>query len=131
MSGDRRAGWHEFDIDGFEVFIGRSARDNDELTFRVARPRDIWLHAAGHAGSHVVIRVPDEADEVPRQVLERAAAWAAWHSKARNARGKVDVHYCRAAEVRKPRGVPAGTVELRRFHTVRVYPRAATVTDDS
>jgi predicted ribosome quality control (RQC) complex YloA/Tae2 family protein len=113
------------DIEGFEVFVGRNARDNDELTFRVARPRDLWLHAAGHAGSHVVIRVPDDADNVPRSVIEQAAAWAAWHSKARNARGKVDIHVCRAADVRKPRGVPHGTVELRRWDTVRVYPRAA------
>ena len=52
-----------------------------------------------------------------------AAAFAAWHSKARNARGKVEVHVCRAADVRKPRGVPAGTVELRRWDVVRVYPR--------
>lgn len=131
MTGPRRGGWLELDVDGFQVLVGRSARDNDELTFRVAGPRDIWLHAAGHAGSHVVIRMPDAADDVPRQVLERAAAWAAWHSKARNARGKVDVHYCRAADVRKPRGVPAGTVELRRFQTMRVYPRAVASLDDT
>src|SRR5690606_38600823 len=117
-----RQGWQQVDIDGFEVLVGRSARDNDELTFRVARPRDLWLHASGHAGSHVVIRVPEDGD-VPRAVIERAAAYAAWHSKARNARGKIEVHVCRAADVRKPRGVPAGTVELKRWDVVRVYPR--------
>lgn len=116
-------GWQQIDVDGFEVLVGRSARDNDELTFRVARPRDLWLHASGHAGSHVVIRQPDDGSEVPRAVIDRAAAYAAWHSKARNARGKVEVHVCRAADVRKPRGVPAGTVELRRWDVVRVYPR--------
>jgi predicted ribosome quality control (RQC) complex YloA/Tae2 family protein len=116
-------GWQQLDVDGYEVLVGRSARDNDELTFRVARPRDLWLHAAGHAGSHVVIRVRDAGEDVPRAVIERAAAYAAWHSKARNARGKVEVHVCRAADVRKPRGVPAGTVELRRYDAVRVYPR--------
>jgi predicted ribosome quality control (RQC) complex YloA/Tae2 family protein len=116
-------GWQQLDVDGYEVLVGRSARDNDELTFGVARPRDLWLHAAGHAGSHVVIRVPDAGEDVPRAVIERAAAYAAWHSKARNARGKVEVHVCRAADVRKPRGVPAGTVELRRYDAVRVYPR--------
>jgi predicted ribosome quality control (RQC) complex YloA/Tae2 family protein len=121
-------GWLTFDVDGFPVLIGRSARDNDELTFRVARPRDLWLHAAGHAGSHVVIRTPDSGDDIPRAVVERAAAWAAWHSKARNARGKVEVHVCRAADVRKPRGVPAGTVELRRFDRVKVYPRDPAIT---
>jgi predicted ribosome quality control (RQC) complex YloA/Tae2 family protein len=112
------------EIDGFEILVGRNARDNDELTFGIARPRDIWLHAAGHAGSHVVIRVPDDVAEVPRAVIEQAAAWAAWHSKARNARGKVDIHSCRAADVRKPRGVPHGTVQLRRWDTIRVYSRS-------
>jgi predicted ribosome quality control (RQC) complex YloA/Tae2 family protein len=115
--------YHTIDVDGYEVLVGRSARDNDELTFRVARPRDYWLHAAGHAGSHVVIRLPDSGDEVPRAVLERAAQHAAYHSKARNRRGKVEVHVCRAADVSKPRGVPAGTVQLRRFQSLRVYPR--------
>jgi predicted ribosome quality control (RQC) complex YloA/Tae2 family protein len=120
----QRGGWLQLDIEGFEVLVGRSARDNDELTFRVARPRDLWLHAAGHAGSHVVIRTPDSGDDVPRAVVEKAAGWAAFHSKARNARGKVDVHVCRAADISKPRGAPAGTVQLRRYDTVRVYPRA-------
>jgi len=124
MNGGRRVGYMTVVVEGYEVLIGRSARDNDELTFRVARPRDLWLHAAGHAGSHVVIRVGDDGDDVPRSVVEKAAAWAAWHSKARNARGKVDVHVCLAADIRKPRGVPAGTVELRRYDTVKTYPRA-------
>jgi predicted ribosome quality control (RQC) complex YloA/Tae2 family protein len=116
-------GWLELEVEGFQVLIGRSARDNDELSLRVARPRDFWLHAAGHAGSHVVVRTPEDGGDVPRNVLERAAAWAAWHSKARNARGKVDVHVCRAADVSKPRGAPPGTVVLRRYDTLRVYPR--------
>jgi predicted ribosome quality control (RQC) complex YloA/Tae2 family protein len=116
-------GWQQIDVNGYEVLVGKSARDNDELTFGVARPRDLWLHASGHAGSHVVIRQPDDGSEVPREVIDRAAAYAAWHSKARNARGKVEVHVCRAADVRKPRGAPAGTVELRQWDVVRVYPR--------
>jgi predicted ribosome quality control (RQC) complex YloA/Tae2 family protein len=116
--------WDTLDIEGWEVLVGRSARANDELTFRVVRPRDLWLHAAGHAGSHVVIRARESGGDVPRSVIERAAGWAAWHSKARTARGKVDVHVCRAADVTRPRGAPPGTVQLRRYETVRVYPRA-------
>jgi predicted ribosome quality control (RQC) complex YloA/Tae2 family protein len=94
---DDRSGWHTFDVECFEVLVGRSARANDELTFRVARPRDVWMHAAGYAGSHVVVRVGDEFADVPGNVIERAAALAAWHSKARHARGKIDVHVCRVA----------------------------------
>jgi predicted ribosome quality control (RQC) complex YloA/Tae2 family protein len=61
-------------------------------------------------------------------VLERAAALAAWHSKARGSRGKVEVHWCRVADVSKPRGFAPGEVRLRRFDSLRVYPSAAAAT---
>jgi predicted ribosome quality control (RQC) complex YloA/Tae2 family protein len=111
-------------VDGYQVLVGKGARENDELTFRVAAPRDLWLHVAGQPGSHVVVRLDDGAGEPPRQVVERAAELAAWHSKSRNARGKVTVHVCRVADVKKRRGAPAGQVELRRWDVLRVYPRA-------
>ncbi len=116
-------GWRTHELEGFEILVGKGARDNDELTFRIARPRDLWLHAAGYAGSHVVVRLPEGVDDAPREVIERAAELAAWHSKAREARGKIPVHLCRAEDVRKRRGAPAGQVELRRYESVRVYPR--------
>lgn len=109
--------------EGFEILVGRGARENDDLTFREAEPRDFWLHVAGYTGSHVVVRNPDELAEPPRAVAQRAAELAAWHSKARNARGKVEVHLCRVADVRKPRGFPAGKVELRRWESLKVYPK--------
>lgn len=112
------------ELDGFEILVGRSARDNDRLTLRVARPRDLWLHASGHAGSHVVVRAAEgNTGEVPKHVVERAAELAAWHSKAREAGGKVAVHVCRASDVSKRRGAPAGQVRLKRYDTVKVYPR--------
>lgn len=114
-----------FELDGFEILVGRTARDNDRLTLRVAKPRDLWLHAAGYAGSHVVVRALEGATgEVPKHVVERAAELAAWHSKAREAGGKVAVHVCRRADVSKPRGAPAGQVRLKRYEAVRVYPRS-------
>ncbi|HUE77438.1 MAG TPA: NFACT RNA binding domain-containing protein [Longimicrobiales bacterium] len=112
------------EVDGFEIMVGRTARGNDRLSLRVARPRDLWLHAGGHAGSHVVVRaVNGPTNAVPRHVIERAAELAAWHSKAREAGGKVGVHVCRAADVSKPRGAPPGQVRLKRHETVKVYPR--------
>ena len=112
------------ELEGFEILVGRSARENDRLTLRVARPRDLWLHAAGFAGSHVVVRaVEGPTGEVPKEVMERAAELAAWHSKARGAGGKVSVHVCRASDVSKPRGAPAGQVRLKRHETVKVYAR--------
>lgn len=115
-------GFRRYDVDGYEVLVGKGARENDRLTFREAAPQDLWLHAAGYAGSHVVVRKP-ERGEVPREVVEVAARLAAYHSKAREARGKVEVHLCRAGDVRKPRGFPPGMVQLRRWESVRVYPR--------
>ena len=111
-------------VDGFEVLIGKGDDENDELTFAIAAPEDAWLHAAGGvAGSHVVVRNPEQLDALPRAVLERAAALAAWHSKARAAR-RVDVHVCRVADVSKRRGAPAGEVRLKRWDTLRVAPSA-------
>src|SRR6186997_334575 len=111
--------YRRFSIEGYEVLVGRSDVENDELTFRVAAPRDLWLHVAGGiAGSHVVIRNP-QGGAVPQQVIERAAGLAGWFSKAR-ASSKVDVHYCAAREVKKPRGAPLGLVELMRHKRVRV-----------
>jgi predicted ribosome quality control (RQC) complex YloA/Tae2 family protein len=108
---------------GFEILVGKGDADNDALTFRVGEPRDFWLHVASVPGSHVVVRNPDGLDELPRDVLQRAAELAAWHSKARGSRGKVEVHVCRVADVSKPRGFAPGEVRLRRFDALKVYPR--------
>ena len=116
---DPTAGAKLFEIDGYEVLVGESARDNDRLTFKVARPTDLWLHVAGVPGSHVIVR--SDGDDVPRDVVKQAAALAVQHSKAKNARGKVDVHLCRACDVRKPRGAKPGSVELRRYESLKVY----------
>jgi predicted ribosome quality control (RQC) complex YloA/Tae2 family protein len=109
-------------VEGFEILVGRGDEDNDHLTFDVAEPHDLWLHVAGGtAGSHVIVRNPDKGD-VPRAVVEAAAQAAAFYSKARGA-PKVEVHVCRAADVSKPRGAPAGLVELRRYKSIKVTPQ--------
>ena len=121
--------YRTFEHEGYEILVGKAATDNDFLTFRVAAPRDLWLHVGGGTpGSHVVIRNPD-GGTVPSEVTERAAALAAWYSKARNA-GRVEVHVCRAADVSKARGAPAGQVQLARYKSVRVAP-APFETDDA
>lgn len=119
----RAQGWRTVRFEGWEILVGKGARDNDELTFGEARPRDLWLHASGYAGSHVVVRVPEGAGEVPGAVVQRAAELAAYHSKARTARRKVAVHLCRARDVRKPRRAPPGQVQLETYRTLKVYPR--------
>lgn len=116
-------GLRRYEKDGFEILVGKGARDNDRLTFDVAEPHDLWLHASGFAGSHVIIRNQEKLKDIPREVVESAAQLAAYHSKAREARGKIEVHVCRAGDVRKPTGFPAGKVEIRGWTGVKVYPR--------
>ena len=77
--------------DGFEILVGRTSRDNDHLTFKVARPNDLWLHAADYGGSHVVVRNATRKD-VPHRTIIEAAQLAAQFSQARKD-PKVDVHY--------------------------------------
>jgi hypothetical protein len=109
-------------VDGFEVLIGKGDAENDQLTFKVADNTDFWLHVASVPGSHVVIRNPDKLSELPRNVLERAAELAAYHSKAKDG-GKVEVHLARIADISKPRGFAPGKVILKKWTGIRVYPK--------
>ena len=119
--GSKGRPYRTFHVEGWEVLVGRGDEDNDYLTFEVGEPRDLWLHVAGGiAGSHVVVRNP-EGSEVPREVVDKAAALAAWYSKARGA-PRVEVHYCRVSDVSKPRGAPAGLVQLSKWKSVKVKP---------
>ena len=124
MPRSKGAPYRSAQVEGFEVLIGRGDAENDTLTFDVAAPGDFWLHVAGPPGSHVVVRNPDGLEALPRSVLERAAQLAAWHSKARGSRGKVEVHACRVSDVSKPRGFEPGMVLLRRWDSLKVYPLA-------
>lgn len=109
-------------VEGFEVLVGKGKGENDHLTFDLAEPKDIWMHVDdGTPGSHVVVRNPD-GGELPRSVLETAAAITAWYSKARDKK-QVAVSYCRASNVSKPRGAPAGLVEITDEKTVKVAPK--------
>ena len=123
--GSKGRGFREIECEGFLILVGKGDEENDRLTFGISEARDFWFHVSGPAGSHVIVRNPEglDLDDLPRSVLERAAELAAWHSKARGARGKVEVHVCRVADVRKPRGFAPGQVLLKRWDVVRVYPK--------
>lgn len=107
-------------FNGWEILVGRSAAGNDHLTMKLARPDDLWLHAEGLPGSHVLIRNPNAGD-VPPDVLVKAAALAAFHSKGRHA-GKVPVTYTRAGLVKKPKGAKPGLVQLQERKSLMVKP---------
>ena len=105
---------------GAVALAGRSARSNDELTFRIAQPDDLWFHAAASAGAHVVLRVPPGA-EAGGEDIEESAAVAAFFSKARGSTA-VEILYTPRKNIRKIPGAPPGTVRVTRFRTLRVRP---------
>jgi predicted ribosome quality control (RQC) complex YloA/Tae2 family protein len=111
----------EYELPGqWIVLAGRSDTDNDELSLGIASQDDWWLHVRGMPGSHVILRGPT-GTEPDRETLKRAAAIAAWHSKARNA-GVVAVSCTRARYVTKPRGAKSGTVQIRKEIVLKVRP---------
>jgi predicted ribosome quality control (RQC) complex YloA/Tae2 family protein len=107
--------------DGYEILVGRAARDNDHLTFRIARPHDLWLHAADYPGSHVIVRNPTRA-EIPHRTIIEAAQLAAHFSQARRD-AKVDVHYTQRKFLSKPKGAAPGLVRMSSFRSLTAEPR--------
>jgi predicted ribosome quality control (RQC) complex YloA/Tae2 family protein len=106
---------------GFQVWAGKSGENNDLLSTRHTAKNDLWFHARGVGGSHVVLKVGTGKGEVSKQAIEQAAAIAAYYSKMKNSK-LVPVAMCEGKYVRKPKGVPAGTVTLEREKTLFVEP---------
>jgi len=102
---------------GAPILVGRSARDNDALTLRVARGNDLWLHARGVQGAHVI--VPGAGDSPDSRALGDAALLAAHCSSARGQDG-VEVAWTRCKYVRKPKGAPPGSVTVTQEKVLRV-----------
>ena len=115
---EARKAYHTFvSKDGLEIWVGRGAKDNDELTFKVAAGNDWWLHVRDYPGSHIVIR--DTKSELPEQTLLDAATLAVHFSKA-DSGGKRDVSWTRRKYVSKPRGAPPGQVLLSTHKTIHL-----------
>jgi len=106
--------------DGFEILVGKRAKDNDQLTFKIAKSLDTWMHAADYPGSHVVVRNPDRK-EIPPTTLLEAAQLAAFYSQGK-AQPKAAVHYTLKKFVNKPKGAAPGLVSLSSFKTILVEP---------
>src|SRR4030095_4677492 len=107
--------------DGYEILVGRAARDNDNLTFRIARPNDLWLHAGDYPGSHVVIRNPTRK-EIPHRTIIEAAQLAGRFSQD-SEDSKVVIHYTPRKFLSKPKGAAPGLVRLSRFRSIAVEPK--------
>jgi predicted ribosome quality control (RQC) complex YloA/Tae2 family protein len=104
------------------ILIGRNSQQNDEVTFRYGAPEDLWFHARGVPGSHVILKTAGR--EPSPEIIERAAALAAHYSQARGNR-EADVVVTERRHVRRISGARPGLVTYRNERTLRVSPMAA------
>ena len=111
----------EYTLEGhWTVLVGRTEKDNDTLSLKVAKANDWWFHVRGMPGSHVVLKVP--AGEYPdKSILKMTASIAAHYSKGKTG-GVVPVSCTRARYVTKPQGAKPGTVQIRKEIVLKVRP---------
>ncbi len=115
----KKRGPARFTLDGHTILVGRHARENEEVTFRLARRDDLWLHARERTGAHVILHVTEQAP--PEDIVQAAAGVAAYFSEGRTD-SAVDVDVARVKDVRKIPGGPPGRVTYRGARTVRTAP---------
>lgn len=109
-------------VDGkYPVYVGKDSKSNDVLTLKFAKHNDYWFHARSVPGSHVVLRVNNTKEAVPKSVLKKVASIAAYHSKAKTA-GVVPVSYTFKKYVVKRKGMEPGKVALLKEDTLLVSP---------
>ncbi|MGH7229745.1 MAG: NFACT RNA binding domain-containing protein, partial [Nitrospiraceae bacterium] len=104
--------------DGLPIYVGRNARENEALTFGEARPDDLWLHAHGTPGSHVVVRLENGADPPPETIRDAATLALLYSDLKKN--GKGEVIYTRRKYVRKVKAKSPGTVTVTQEKTTFV-----------
>jgi len=108
-------------LQNYEIWIGKNAKSNNELTSR-AHKEDIWLHARGVSGSHVVIRMNNSKHYPPKEIILKAASVAAWNSKAKGSK-LTPVIYTKRKYISKPKGSPAGAVRVHQEEVEMVAPK--------
>jgi len=114
--------FRQFDLGGnFTLYVGKNAKNNDELTFKFAKPNDIWLHARGIAGSHAIIPL-NKNQNVPKSVIEKAASIVAYYSAARKS-SYVPVIFTFKKYLRKPKGAAPGEVIVTKENVAFVEPK--------
>ncbi len=103
---------------GSKIYVGKGAKGNDMVSLKVARGRDIWMHARDWAGAHVILRMDRGAKPHPQEMLD-AAMLAAHYSKGREDT-RVEVTHTEAKYIRKPKGYPPGMVTVAGGSTILV-----------
>ena len=109
-----------YDIDGYLVYVGKNNMQNNHVTFKIARPTDMWLHTQKIHSSHVVI-VNDKGGEIPDNVLVKSAEICAYYSQAQKG-SKIAVDYTLKANIKKPSHAPLGFVVYNTYYTMLVDP---------
>jgi len=112
--------YRSFTFKGFEILVGKKAKDNDVLTLKIADKNDIWLHAKDVAGSHTVIKRAG-AKHIPKEVIEYAAGLALYYSKHKN-QSLAPVSYTDRKYVYKPKGAAPGSMNLRKEEVLITEP---------
>ncbi len=115
------SGFKEFECDGFRIYVGRNSENNDVLTLKFAKKDDLWLHAKGVSGSHVIIK-NQQKRKTPEHVIQRAAELAAYFSKSKSS-GLVAVMVTEKKFVRKPKGALPGQVRVDREDVILAEPK--------
>jgi predicted ribosome quality control (RQC) complex YloA/Tae2 family protein len=105
----------------WEIWVGKNAKANDDMTFKRAHKEDLWLHSQGVGGSHVIIHKKNRQMDIPKEVLEYAGRLAATNSRAKHST-YTPVIYTLVKYVRKPKGSAPGAVVTEREKSVFVEP---------
>ncbi|HVP37484.1 MAG TPA: NFACT family protein [Terriglobales bacterium] len=108
--------------DGFKILVGRNNKENDFLTFKIAKPDDLWFHAQNVPGSHVVLKKGERKKHPTPKAIQQAASLAAYYSQAKSSR-KVSVIYTLAKYVKKPKNAPPGLVKVEKMKSILVEPK--------
>lgn len=114
--------FHEFNLLGYMVWVGKHAKANELLLNSYSRKNDVWMHARDVPGSHVLLRSSSGVGGIPKAVLEQAASLAAWFSKGKT-QGWLPVQYTERKYVRKRKGGAPGEVLVEREQVLVVQPR--------
>ncbi len=112
--------FHYISSDGFHMYVGKNNFQNEELTFKFANGKDMWFHAKGMAGSHVIVKL-EKASELPDRTYEEAGRLAAYYSKGRQA-PKVEIDYTERKNLKKPPNAKPGFVIYHTNYSLLIEP---------
>lgn len=107
--------------DKYDLYVGKDAKSNDELTLKFAKQNDLFFHARDVSGSHTILKVHDAKENIPKEILKVAASVAAFYSKAKTS-GLVPVTFTQRKYVRKQKGMEPGKVAVMKEDVLLVKP---------